>query len=240
MQLIKLDKIDSTNRYLKEKKELDDYDLVIAKTQTDGRGRRGNEWLSDEGAALFSFALRVGSSLKSEDYKKLPLITGLAVLEGLKEITGNDLFKFKWTNDVYLNNKKISGVLIEKLEDFFIIGIGINVNNKEFGELNSKATSIIKEFNQDYDIEEIIILVINKFKTFYNKLIDNKWNQILFDLNSYNYLRGKKITISYSYKEDLDGYAGDIMEDGMLEVLTDKGIIKIDTGEVHIKNIRKY
>ena len=78
---------------------------------------------------LFSvFFLEERENWELEDYLKLPLIAGLATIRGLRGIENLE-YKFKWTNDVYLENKKLCGILMEKTDDVYIVGIGINVNN---------------------------------------------------------------------------------------------------------------
>ena len=121
MRIFRFESIDSTSDYLKNKKDIENYDLAIAEIQTKGRGRRGNNWFSSKGMALFSFALKAEKNISIEEYSKLPLVTGISVLRGIRRIEELDL-KFKWTNDIYLDDKKLSGILVEKVDDFFIIG----------------------------------------------------------------------------------------------------------------------
>ena len=88
---------------------------------------------------------------KIEDYLKLPLIAGLATINGLKKIENLE-YKFKWTNDVYVENMKLCGILIEKTEDVYITGIGINVNNILPEKLKNKAISLTQATNKKYKI----------------------------------------------------------------------------------------
>lgn len=234
MRKFKFKELDSTNNYLKNKKDVQEYDLIIAETQTAGRGRRGNEWKSDKGAALFSFSLFPNKDINFEEYRKLPLITGMAVLNALREITGMECM-FKWTNDVYASNKKVSGLLVEFTGEFFVLGIGINVNNKEFGELTSKATSLSLETEKEFETEEIIDRAIIEFKKLYSRFLRGEWKLIRNEINLLNYLKGKNIRIEHMGKAE-KGIAGNIVEDGMLEVKLDTGELKnFDVGEVHIE-----
>ena len=93
MRVFRFDEIDSTNKFLKEQNNLQDYDCVIAKTQTAGVGRRGNVWVSNEGMGIFSFALKEAENISLEEYMRLPLIAGISVLSGLKKIEDLD-YKF--------------------------------------------------------------------------------------------------------------------------------------------------
>ena len=87
MKFLKFDEIDSTNNYMKENiSSFENYDIVSAKTQTSGRGRRGNVWLSSEGMALFSFLLKPEKELSIVEATKLPLLAGISTLSALKKI----------------------------------------------------------------------------------------------------------------------------------------------------------
>lgn len=232
MRIERFDIIDSTNKYLREKKDIQEKDVAIAVAQSEGRGRRGNRWTSEEGAALFSFALKYTSEIKEEDYSKLSLVVGYSLLKSLKEIENLD-YKFKWTNDLYLRDKKLSGILIEKVNDFYIIGIGININNCNLENIENIATSLKKETAKNYNIEKIILKVIDDFFINFEKFKNGNWKEILFEINCVNYLFGKRIDI-VGLNEEVSGIAGDIMADGMLEVFIGKEIRRYNVGEIHI------
>lgn len=233
MRIFRFSEIDSTSDFLKRAEEKREYDLVIAKNQTHGRGRRGNNWISQNGMALFSFLLQEDKNISLEDYTKLPLVTGMAVLNGLKRIENLD-FKFKWTNDIYLNNKKISGILVEKFGDFFIIGIGININNKLEGTVADIATALSISTGKKYIVEDIIFTIIDEFKRYYQRFVAGEWKLILDEINRQNYLKDKEI-ILVGNNFEIRGIAKDIQLDGRLEIKTDKEKIFANIGEVHIK-----
>ncbi|WP_297598206.1 biotin--[acetyl-CoA-carboxylase] ligase [uncultured Cetobacterium sp.] len=232
MRVYKFDEIDSTNKFLKEKLDLEERDLAIAKVQTAGRGRRGNKWISSEGSALFSFCLKHDNSIKEEEYMKLSLVVGYSLLKTMQRIEPQD-YKFKWTNDIYLNDRKLSGILIEKIGDYYIIGVGININNCNFGEANDVAISLKNKTGKTYDIEEIIKHVVNSFFKDFFKFKAGNWQEILNEINNVNYLYGKRIDIVGVTKEET-GIAGDILLDGRLEVFIGTEIKKYNIGEIHI------
>lgn len=233
MRIFRFSKIDSTSDFLKRKEDNKDYDLVIAETQTCGRGRRGSNWISQKGMALFSFLLKVEEDVSIEEYSKLPLVTGIAVLNGLKRIENLD-FKFKWTNDIYLEDKKICGILVEKIQDFFVIGIGININNSLEGAVADIATALTMSTGKKYIVEDIIFTVLDEFKKQYKRFLCGEWNFILEEINSKNYLKNREITLVGSNWEN-KGIAGDIARDGRLEIITEKEKIFANIGEIHIK-----
>ncbi|MDO4589142.1 MAG: biotin--[acetyl-CoA-carboxylase] ligase, partial [Fusobacterium sp.] len=220
MRIFRFSEIDSTSDFLKRSEDKRDYDLVIAQTQTRGRGRRGNNWVSQRGMALFSFLLKEEQNISLEEYSKLPLVTGIAVLKGLKRIENLD-FKFKWTNDIYLDDKKICGILVEKVGDFFIIGIGVNINNKLEGAVADIATALTISTGKKYIVEDIIFTIIDEFKSYYQRFVAGEWELILDEINSKNYLKNKEITLVGSNFE-ISGVAKDIALDGRLEIETSK------------------
>ena len=230
MKFLKFDEIDSTNNYMKENfSKFENYDIVAAKNQTSGRGRRGNTWSSSEGMALFSFLLKTKNKLDISEYTKLPLIAGISTLVALKKIK-DGAYNFKWTNDVFLDNKKLCGILIEKVEENFIIGIGINVRNIIPDELQKIAISM----NSDHDIDDLILKVVEEFSNYYKKFINGNWNEILQEINQYNFLKDKIIKVHIG-KQVFQGKAKNIAQDGRLEIEIDGEIKLFSVGEIKIE-----
>lgn len=233
MRIFHFDELGSTSDYLKEKKDKKDWDLVVADVQTSGRGRRGNLWVSPPGAGLFSFVLKEDPNLSIEEYSKLPLIVGISLLEGLKNVVELD-YKFKWTNDIYLLDKKLSGILVEKVEDFFIIGIGININNSEFLGESKNGISLKSATGNRYEILDTIKTIVNSFEKYWNRYIRGEWNEILYEINEKNYLLNRGIEIEFLGSK-ISGIGGKILKNGRLEVETADGIKEFMVGEIHIK-----
>lgn len=232
MRIYRFDEIDSTNRFLREKEDVLEQDLAIAKIQTAGRGRRGNKWSSKEGAALFSFVLKHDNDIKENEYMKLPLLVGYSLLYSLKKIEDFD-YKFKWTNDLFLDEKKISGILVEKIKNNYIIGIGLNLNNLNLEEAKNIGISLKEKTGKNYDSEEVIQIIVKDFFYNFKEFKNGKWNDILKKINEVNYLFGRRIDVVSSEKEE-SGIAGDISEDGTLEVFIGSEIRKYNVGSIHI------
>jgi len=222
IKLYKFNEIDSTNEYLrKNHKSYEEFDVISARVQTHGKARRQNDWISLDGMALFSFFLKERDNWEIEDYLKLPLIAGIAVIKGLRKIENLE-YKFKWTNDVYVENMKLCGILIEKTEDVYITGIGINVNNMLPENLKSKAISLTQIRNKKYEIDEVIKNIVLEFQTLCENLENGFWKDILKEIKQINYLKGKKIELKFG-NEVISGVAKNIDENGELEILIEKG-----------------
>lgn len=123
--------------------------------QTKGRGQYGNLWEAHSGKNLaFSFALKTDSSTSRSLFN---FHTATVIRSFLAKLTANEV-KIKWPNDLIIGRKKVAGILIEQEKiafgDYFIIGIGINVLQEQFGELK-KAGSLFTQTGKTFDLHEI-------------------------------------------------------------------------------------
>ncbi len=231
MKIEIFEEIDSTNEYLKRQKDNKNYDIVMAHKQTKGKGTRGRVWLSTEGILMFSIVIKEDKNISMEEYTKLPLVVGMALLSALEEIEKLP-FMFKWTNDIYLYDKKLSGILTEKIGEDFIVGVGINLNILEFGDLN--AISLKAVSGKDYDKLECLKSIVNKIKEYIYKFYRGEWNLILGEINEKNYLKNKQIKF-IGVDRIYDGVVKGINNEGEL-ILEEKGKnYNLRIGEVSTK-----
>ena len=115
MQLIKLDAIDSTNQYLSDLHSnvlLEDFAIVVADYQTDGRGQQGNRWYSEKGKNLIMSVLKKKIKINLDRQFNINMRVSLAVLSALRTYKIPDL-SIKWPNDILSCNFKIAGILIQ-------------------------------------------------------------------------------------------------------------------------------
>lgn len=122
--------------------------IIYTKEQTDGRGRRGRMWQDKKGETLAT-SLVLYPTLPQEYIPCITLVAALSVRAAIKNFSSLEC-KIKWPNDVICSDKKICGILTERIfidgKSAVIVGIGVNVKNQEFPEeLEDKATSIINE-----------------------------------------------------------------------------------------------
>lgn len=181
---IHLEETHSTNLYLREladKDEIKDFTLVRADYQTAGRGQRGNSWEAEEGKnLLFSFLVRP-SFLLARDQFLLSQITSLSIKEELDNYAEG--FSIKWPNDIYWNDKKICGMLIENdLSGMYIsqsiAGIGININQELFSSSTPNPVSLKQITGQDYDKEEILQKILCRYYRYYQELVKGDTDNI--------------------------------------------------------------
>ncbi|MEE9429426.1 MAG: biotin--[acetyl-CoA-carboxylase] ligase, partial [Melioribacteraceae bacterium] len=161
--------VSSTNSYLSEQnKNLENGSVALSEFQTDGKGRLKRSWYSNEGENL-TFSILLNDHIEKLNLNHLNLATSLAVSSSIENLyqLKTDL---KWPNDVLINNKKVSGILLEsstKGSDIekVIIGIGINVNQTKFdGDFNIQPTSIKHEMRKSISREKLLSEVLNTFE----------------------------------------------------------------------------
>jgi len=195
-KIIKFETLDSTNDYIKKHlNTLEHGTIVWALEQTKGRGRGrfGNAWTSKPGNLYLSLLL------KNQEYKAnifdLHIKTSMIIIGILKEY--NIKAYIKYPNDIVVKQKKISGILIEtigyKSNVNIILGIGLNVNQKEFLKLEDVATSILLEIESKLDIE----LIISRFIEIFNQ--KNDFKKMYLEYIRKSLLIGRKI----NYKNNI-------------------------------------
>ena len=139
-------KIDSLNKNL----------IVLANKQTKGRGRRGSKWISSSGNIYCSIALSI--NLSSKDLFKFAMLVSVAVKRSLEHIGIADIL-FKWPNDVYCHNKKISGIIQETYINNFkkqILIIGVGINFLSSPKNTSYKTTHINEYVKNISMKNSI------------------------------------------------------------------------------------
>lgn len=232
MKIIHFLTIDSTNKYLKlNYSKLDNFDIVYANNQSEGKGRLNHIWESDDKQNLLMSVLIKDEKI-IEHGSLLTLLTGYCVYNYLKSINLKNI-KIKWPNDIFINDKKICGILVESKSEndkiiAMIIGIGLNVN-QTFKNSTLKATSIYQETNIRYEIIDVLNDIkkelINCFK-------DNKsLIKTLKIINENNYLLNKKCAIELNNKKEIC-IVKNINDDGSINVLIDNKEIKIISNEL--------
>jgi len=200
LKFINFKEIGSTNEYVRRNLRVKEFEAVVAEKQSNDRVKRGNLWISDKGGALFSF----WTEDKYELQEKIEMFSCYIVSEVLKEYIKQSSedetknLKFKWPNDIYYKDEKISSIFCDKVRDRIIVGIRINVNNS-VDEIKDKATSLLEIFSQEYSTEEIIEKIMRTFQQKIERL-SKEWEEILFSLNSNNFLKNRKIKIEKNGK----------------------------------------
>ena len=139
---------------------LEEPSMILAKEQTHGKGREENKWFSPKGGLYASFIFPSIKSLSQEIITLFHYSSALAVLDTLKEMYDINA-RIKWPNDVLINEKKVSGILIEYIQttsNYLMIGIGINVNHRTDrfpDEIRNQVTSLHEIVGKELEISKI-------------------------------------------------------------------------------------
>lgn len=242
-KLYQLLTVDSTNNYaakLSEVNALSDYTVILAYNQTQGRGQRGNVWQSEPGENLTVSVIVPKLNMPFSKHFYLSMAVALSVHDLLKWFIKGVVW-LKWPNDIFVSKKKIGGLLIENSiqnEEIknAIIGLGLNVNQKSFGEL-VKATSLIKEVQpqEKFDVAELVHQWVPHLKRRVMQLQANDYDAIKKDY--LKRLLWRNETQQFEYKGKLVNATITNVTDGGLLVLVTTGGKRIEADLKEIKHI---
>jgi len=202
--------------------------VVTADEQSAGRGRQGRAWVAPPGTALLMSLILRGL----EDRRALlPLTAAVAVCEAA-EASANVACAIKWPNDVWVQGRKLAGILIEARphERLAVIGVGLNVatRSQDFpARLRSFATSLAIESRDGAPPRDAVLLALLRSV---ESGLGQEREQILERWAARDALRGSRISW-----DDGEGTAAGIDSTGALRVETDGGLVSLDAGEVHLR-----
>lgn len=235
--LIVLDKVSSSNDFAKEllanfKPQLP-YTAIMAKSQTAGRGQRGNKWSSPLNENLYVSFIHSPQNLLIQNQYLLTIKSSLACYDVLTYFIPKGL-SIKWPNDIMVQNRKLGGILIEnkilsKHITHSIIGIGINVLTTQFPDiLKDKATSILLE-NKSFHLPFIdLAKMIRHRLIYYNNLINNKKEDVLWQHYTQHLFRKdipSKFLINHN---ETEGIIRGVDKEGLLVLEIDNKLTKHD------------
>ena len=219
----------STNRIAKEaaQKGMQEGTLIITNQQTEGRGRFDRTWWSSPGKDLL-FSLIFRPPLKASQTFRLTLLSSLAVAEGIRQETGLDAL-IKWPNDVYIEGKKVSGILSEsgihnEHLEYVIVGIGINVNSTPSTnpEIEERATSISMELGKNFPRLTLLTVILELIERYYRSLQKGGFHFLKKRWDALSLITHKKVMVE-SQGCMHEGTAESVDDDGFLLLLDHTG-----------------
>ena len=230
--------VDSTNEVAKKlaREGAPEGTVIIAESQSRGKGRRGKKWISPLGGAWLSIILRPNTL--PINAPQLTFIAGIAAAQTIKDEYGLDA-GIKWPNDVLIDNKKVCGVLTEisteiDTIDYIVTGIGIDANidvNLLPPELRDTTTSIKSEL--DHDISRMILVqkFLGNFETMYDEFNKGNFQEILRKWRQLSKTIGRQVEIRKG-TEFIRGEAVGVNSKGALILELEDGTLqKIISGE---------
>ena len=230
MMVVYLERVDSTNEEAKRVPFCHGL-CIVAREQTGGKGRRGKRWLSERDKGLYaSFLLRP----IERNVTLSSLSFGWAVFKTLSIFSEG--FYLKWPNDVYINGRKVAGILTEGLKDRTVVGVGINLyyTREELSLFPVPATSLAAE-GIEFEREELLRELHRNILETHSLLEEGRFQVELFEENCP--LIGKSVKVE-TEREVLSGRALGIDRDGALIVETENGIKRLFSGDVSVREVR--
>lgn len=201
--------------------------VVIAESQSEGRGRLGRIWVSPPRDGLY-LSIVLKPAIPIAEMWQIGYVAAVAVAEAINEISELDA-RVKWPNDIIVNGRKVAGILVEvdncggTHEPAVIIGIGININMKEFPEdVADKATSLAIECSKEFDVDNMESCLLSSMHKWYSIYQDEGFDPIFNRLLELDCVIGQQVTIQ-TPNGVVTGKAISINKDGNLIVQSEDG-----------------
>lgn len=201
--------------------------FVIAKRQTEGRGRKDSRWVSEEGGIYITYAF-------TPEYRCNPIIYNYGAAVVLKRFIDKLGIKsrIKWPNDIYVEDAKICGILSEAeygIKMRIRLGIGLNVNNDiESVKASYPVTSLSRIKGERLDVESLADRLMSMLHSY---LSITEPQNIIYDYSDSLDIIGNNIRIRIESRY-IEGIAERIDDEGLLNLVTDNGLIRVLEGEI--------
>lgn len=240
-EILVLADTDSTNRVGKEmaRAGAKEGTLIVALSQSGGRGRLGRTFFSPKGGIYMSLLLR--PSLPMEHFLRITTAAAVAVARAVEKVTGKET-GIKWVNDIFMNGKKVCGILCEagtgaetQKTEFAVLGIGINVRKQTVPEELKDIVGCLEDFSEEVNPNLLIAQVLREFFGMYEKLSESSYME---EYKKRSVLIGKTVTVP-DERGTYTALVTDIDEEGRLVVDAKGEIRRIGAGEVSVRLTEK-
>lgn len=244
---IGLEEVDSTNvRALALAREgAAEGTVVVADSQTGGRGRMRRAWVSPPGVNLYcSIVLR--PPLPSVRVPEIPLVAAAAIHGALAQECPELQAFIKWPNDIVAGGRKVCGILCEMESEpdfthFVVVGFGLNVNLETVpAELQGIATSLALETGRTLSRARLLASVLNRFERLYGEWLDgDDLGFILPHLEAHAWLKGRELQIE-QFNRVLVGTEAGLSPQGHLLLRGEDGrVTPVASGEAHLRRVNQ-
>ncbi|MDX1511436.1 MAG: biotin--[acetyl-CoA-carboxylase] ligase [Nitriliruptorales bacterium] len=206
--------------------------VVLAETQTEGRGRAGRAWLDQPGGDLL---VSVTTGIPSGEETLVPLAAGLAIADAVRRHGLH--VSLKWPNDVLAGGRKLAGVLVERLEDALVIGIGVDIDWRDVdrsGELTA-WTSMAEETGADVDRWDVLTDLLRSLDTWLRDLDQGDAERLLAQYQLDCSTIGQQVVVTTPAGDVVEGRAIGLDATGALGVDTADGPIAVIAGDVTVR-----
>jgi BirA family biotin operon repressor/biotin-[acetyl-CoA-carboxylase] ligase len=229
-KMIYLENLPSTNSYcsaLLNKGILKEGTIIHTNFQTAGRGQTGNTWESETNKNLLFSIILYPITIKAGNQFIISKAISLGICDFLERYLHNVFIK--WPNDIYVNNDKIAGILIESSIireeiEHLIAGIGLNVNQEKFTATPPNPTSLKILSGMNFDLAELLQVISRDLDRRYKQLLYNKINEINEDYIVHLW-RYKQWSEFQDSRGKFDGRILSVSDTGRLQIEDRRGII---------------
>ncbi len=213
--------------------------IVLAETQTGGRGRKGRHWFSPPQEGIYlSMILR--PDISPFEVPRITILSAVALAESLGRVTSLSP-TIKWPNDVFVGGKKIAGILTETstemdITNHVVVGLGLNVNTRVFPrDLAPIATSLFLETGRTFSRVVLLRHFLQEFETSYQSTRSKGFGSVIDRWRSLTNTIGRRVAVTLNH-QSYSGTASDIDADGALVITDDQGRIRrILSGDVRFE-----
>lgn len=212
--------------------------VVLAEAQTSGRGRRGRAWVSPPAQNLY-YTLALTITGGPQRLSGLSLVVGLAVMHALRQM-GVVRAGVKWPNDIYVDGKKIAGILLELTGDpadvcHVVIGIGINVNmTAEVAEIEQAWTSMRVETEALTDRNELVRILSQSLHHYLTRHAKEGFSGLRAEWENHNIWRDQRCCLSTG-SQHVKGLVLGVDDQGALRLMVDGQESRFSGGELSLR-----
>jgi len=212
--------------------------VIVADSQTQGRGRRGRDWFSPPREGLYLTVI-LRPQIRPMEAPRLTLMTSVAVAEAIESTTAANC-RIKWPNDVLIGGKKVAGILTEihsemDAVNFIVLGIGINVNTPRESfpeELRERATSLFIETGRSLSRVTLLQACLERIEAHYEEFNDGRFDDVMARWRERSDIIGREIEVDMINRR-CRGVAVEFDADGVLILKDENGNLqRIFSGDV--------
>ena len=231
------DSIESTSSFLTEIPYSSRTQLCIAREQTKGKGQHGRDWSSQKDGSIL-FSLRKCFS-EDTNLNGLSLVIGMAIIKSIEAECQLSGLKIKWPNDVYFENQKLAGILMEnnihKGLQYLVIGVGVNYQLNHTINIDTPWTDLSQIVKKLPNFDKLTASFIKNILAMSKDFEFNGLASLLSEWSDYDMLKGVKIRSTES-KEFFEGKVDGISEYGALRISSPEGVKEVYSS-MHIEYI---
>ena len=209
--------------------------MVLTPAQIAGRGRGTNKWWSRRGVLTVTFAMPIDENIPPNF---IPLLAGLAIRDAVATFLPKQEVHLKWPNDIYVQGRKLAGLLCERIDKVDLIGLGLNINfkkNQVPTDLRDKIVSMSEAENIDFNMTDVAILITRGLRAMLQHQNEMTFAQLLKRYDEHHTLIGRKIIVGENGSETpIMGECEGLDASGRLLVRVKKTLHKIIAGHVRL------